>query len=256
MTSLLAPELERYLTRRVTWIGGVTTLGLLALASLFAGLQSRTSYQSEVELASFGPGMIVLAVALTGAWSYFTAASAIGSEQSSGALGTWLTFNPRRWPVYGAKLVSVVVPAAILSGVTLVAAVGWSLLVSTSSHPTAVGWMLAAAVRGVLLVMSIAALGFVLALVTRSTLGALGVLVGWLVLFVLQLLFGSAAGGYWQWIGLEWAAGEFLLNSEWRTYGQLHSDPLAIGSAGLVWFTFIAVVVVVGGLLFARRDID
>jgi hypothetical protein len=136
------------------------------------------------------------------------------------------------------------------------AAIAWSLIVSTHSHPSAVAWMLAAGVRGVLVVVSVAVLGFVIALVTRSTLGALGVLVGWLVLVVLQAFFSTVAIGHWEWIGLERVLGEFLLNSHSTVHGALHADPAVIAGAGLLWFGVIALVVVLGGALFAGRDVD
>ncbi|MDO5683097.1 MAG: hypothetical protein Q4G46_09765 [Propionibacteriaceae bacterium] len=253
MTTLLVPELQRYLTRRVTWITGLVAASLFGVIALFAGAQSSGP---RVRLSDFGPSMIVLAVMLVSAWSFFTAASAIGSEQSSGALGTWLTFNPRRWPVFTAKLLSVTLPAAVAGLAALLVAFGWSLLISSYSPPSAVVGMFGMVIRGTLVVVSIAALGFVLAVITRSTLGALGVLVGWLVLFVFQVAITSMMGAYSQWIGLERALAEFLLNQEYVRYGEIHSNPWVVGGAGLIWFAFVAAVVIFAGWLFARRDVD
>lgn len=256
MTTLLVPELQRYLTRRVTWIGGIAVVGLLATVTFLVGIRNMTSYGDSTELSSLGPGMILLPTALLGAWSYFTAASAIGSEQSSGALGTWLTFNPRRWRVFGAKLLAVALPSALLAAAALIVTTGWALLLSDRAHPTALTWMLGAVVRGVLVVASCAVLGFVIALATGSTLGALGVLVGWLVLIALQAFFAEVTHAYWTWFGLERVVFEFLMSNDWRYFGELHIDPVLVGGAGVIWFGFVGAVAIASGYLFARRDID
>lgn len=254
MTRLLVPELERYLTRRPTWIGGVIALGLAAALSVLVTVdRSHDSY--PVSLSQFGPALIIINTVVIGAWAYFTAASAIGSEQTSGALGTWLTFNPRRHRVFVAKLITVSVPAALLSALGLLVALGWNLIVSDRHDAALLGELVGMAVRGVLVTTSFAILGFVIALIGRSTLSALGFLIGWLVLAVLQLLSVSSLGG--EWIGLERVIAEFLHNNEGYRAGSM----LGIGYehvvlCGLIWFTVVGAAAAVGAAVFSERDVQ
>ncbi len=254
MTPLVAPELERYLTRRPTWIGAVVAAVVFTAVSFTLGAEALGA-RYPVSLSSYGPGLIILATVIVGAWGYFTAASAIGSEQASGALGTWLTFNPRRGRVYVAKLIAVAVPTLVLALVSTTLAIGWALIVSDRQAPGELGDLMLMALRGVLVAGSFAVLGFVCALIGRSTLSALGVLVGWLVLVAMQAFFSSAIGHGWQWMGLERVIGEFLFNNEsWVSHG-LGIDYALVVANGFLWFGLVAALVAITAAVFARRDI-
>lgn len=256
MTTLVAPELERYLTRRPTWIALIIATGVLATIALALGAQANgRDYPRSLD--NYGPGLVVVATVIVGAWGFFTAASAIGSEQTSGALGTWLTFNPRRGRVFAAKLISAAVPTLLLAGLATFLALGWSLVITDLREPGDLGDLLLMAVRGALLASSFAILGFVFALIGRSTLSALGVLVGWLVLVALQAFFSSTFGYRhgWQWFGLERVVGEFLFNSESWSRRGLGIDYGLVAVNGVLWFGLVAVIIAIAAALFARRDI-
>lgn len=259
MTTLMTPELERYLTRRPTWIGAVIALVVLATISFALGAQAANA-RYQVELSDYGPGLVIIATAIVGAWGYFSAASAIGSEQSSGALGTWLTFNPQRGRVLAAKVVTVALPTLALGLLATLAAVAWGVAISDVQHPDVLADLVLMAFRGVLVAGSFAIVGFIIALLGRSTLAALGFLIGWLVLVAMQAFFSSAIGHYWEWVGLERVIGEFLFNNQfngasWKSHG-LGIDHWIVGVNGLVWFGLVAILVSVAAAVFARRDID
>lgn len=254
MTSLVAPELERYLTRRPTWIGAVVAAVVLATISLALGAQA-TGARYQIQLDSYGPGLVILATAIVGAWGYFTAASAIGSEQTSGALGTWLTFNPVRSRVFGAKVMAAALPTLVLALLATFAAIGWALVISDWGEPGVLADLVFMAVRGSLVAVSFAVLGFLVALLGRSTLSALGVLIGWLVLVAMQAFFSSAIGYRWQWVGLERVIGEFLFNNEsWTSHGLGIDYALVVGY-GVMWFGVVAALIAIAAAVFARRDI-
>lgn len=256
MTALLAPEFERYLTRRVTWIGAITSAVLVMIVTTMLALEPFSGpYRYQPSLASVGPGLIIIATIITGAWGFFTAASAIGSDQSSGALGTWLTFNPQRNRVYLAKLVAVLVPTVVYAFIATCGSTFLALLVSETPTPDALLAIMGMALRGTIVAGSFAILGFVLGLVGRSTLSALGVLVGWLVLVVLQAFFSSVTPGPKTWIGLEAVIGEFLMSGMYQSSDGLVFDYPMITMAGLGCGMAMAIVIAVGWVAFTRRDV-
>ncbi|GAA4432862.1 hypothetical protein GCM10023169_39130 [Georgenia halophila] len=110
----------------------------------------------------------------------FTAAAA-----STGALGTWLTFEPRRTRVYASKVLAaglgILPAAAVLLGVV----VGGAWLIGTgfdtaggmtAEHWESVAWT---ALRLLALTGVTAALGAVLGLLLRHTAAVLGAVAGW-----------------------------------------------------------------------------
>ena len=57
------------------------------------------------EIAPIG---LLLAIYLTGLAMFLVAASFIGAEFTTGAIANWLSFVPRRVPVFASKLITVV----------------------------------------------------------------------------------------------------------------------------------------------------
>jgi ABC-2 type transport system permease protein len=120
--------------------------------------------------------------------AFLIGASFLGAEFSTGAIGNWLTFEPRRLRVYGSKLLAAAiglapVAAAVLALLTL----GTYLIVDQlgdTSSTTGKAWgdLTATAGRAVLLIAVGAALGGVVGLLLRHTAAAIGVAMGYLVL--------------------------------------------------------------------------
>jgi len=116
-------------------------------------------------------------------------ASFIGAEYSSGALGNWLTFVPQRGRVYASKLLALLGVTALVSAV--IAGIGLALAAavtrSVGQPVSGVRSLLEQAGRGVVIAVVAALVGFGLALLTRHTIAATGVVLGYLlVTFVLQ----------------------------------------------------------------------
>ena len=120
--------------------------------------------------------------------AFLIGASFLGAEFSTGAIGNWLTFEPRRLRVYGSKLLAagsgfVPVAAVVLTIVLL----GTYLIVDElcdTASTTGKVWSDLSAIGGrvVLTTALAAALGAVVGLLVRHTAAAIGVVMGYLVL--------------------------------------------------------------------------
>lgn len=269
MSTLLRPELERFLTRRVTWIGGLVGALLILGFGLLTSIPKPYTYAAPhgyrpppLPGVSDGIGPVMVVAIISSALAYFMAASYAGSEQSNGALGTWLTFTPTRWPVYLTKVVTVTVPSFLFSlgfGVLLV--VLRALFVP--SRPGTLPELLGLALRVAVLAACLATLGLVVAVIGRSTLSALGVLVGYLALVVMRIFAASIYGvGLTPWFDAEESIGRFLLadhsagDTFWVMAGTSYFDYPAIALSAVVWLAVMVVVIALGGLVFARRDVN
>ncbi|GAA1570904.1 hypothetical protein GCM10009804_29170 [Kribbella hippodromi] len=127
--------------------------------------------------------------------AFLIGASFIGAEFGSGAIGNWMTFEPRRLRVYGSKLAAAAtgfVPiATVVLGIILL---GTFLIIDQlgdTSSATAKAWgdLSATAGRAVLTTALAAAIGSVTGLLLRHTAAAIGVVMGYLVLA--EGVFGS-----------------------------------------------------------------
>lgn len=142
------------------------------------------------DIASSG---VALAVVLAMLAAYLLGSSLIGAEYGSGSIGNWLTFVPRRESVYAAKVVAVAVGAAALGVVASASMVGLAALVTVviGQPLTGAGDVIATAARGVPLVVWAALIGFCAAMLTRHTVAALGVLLGYGLLYIAANILGS-----------------------------------------------------------------
>jgi ABC-2 type transport system permease protein len=126
-----------------------------------------------------GALLLVLAALVAGAG--FTA-----SELSTGSIGTWLTFEPRRLRVFGSKLLAVgagSVPLAVLTFALLTAGV-WvfaSLWGRTTAPAGTWGHVAAFGGRGVVLTAAVAVVGAALGFLLRHTAAVLGAALGYAI---------------------------------------------------------------------------
>jgi ABC-2 type transport system permease protein len=143
-------------------------------------LKPQLRFAGEVPRVLTG-GAVLLALAALVLGAGFTA-----SEFSTGSIGTWLTFEPRRLRVYGSKLLAAgagVVPLAVLALATMTAGV-WvfaSLWGSTAGPPGTWGHLAAVGGRAVLLVTAVAVAGATMGILLRHTAAVLGVAFAWAV---------------------------------------------------------------------------
>ncbi|MCG7287446.1 hypothetical protein MHY85_15880 [Cellulomonas sp. ACRRI] len=238
----LEPRLEAYLPPQPTladsgptWVSGVTTF-LLLLA--------------------FASGV-----------TFVTA------EIGTGALGTWLTFVPRRGRVYASKVTvaaaGVLVPTAValaltVGGAWVAASVHDAVGELTAAWWTALGWQ---ALRALAAAAALGAVGAALGFLLRSAAGALGVGIGWLLLVdgvlaglhpalspwtVRSSLLAWLEGGLTYWVTVPCAPVDGVpqagMCTAERTVSMLHG--------GVLLGVVTVVLVVLGGLMFRHRDVD
>ncbi|MET0433890.1 MAG: ABC transporter permease subunit, partial [Cellulomonas sp.] len=238
----LEPRLEAYLPPQQTladsgptWVSGVTTF-LLLLA--------------------FASGV-----------TFVTA------EIGSGALGTWLTFVPRRGRVYASKVIvaaaGVLVPTAAALALTVggawaAATVHDAVGELTAAWWTDLGWQ---ALRALAAAAALGAVGAALGFLLRSAAGALGVGIGWLLLVdgvlagllpalspwtVRSSLLAWLEGGLTYWVTVPCAPVDGVpqagMCTAERTVSMLHG--------GVLLGVVTVVLVVLGGLMFRHRDVD
>ncbi len=143
-----------------------------------------------LEATSFEEGEIsaVVAVLMTALVLFVLAASFIGAEFTTGAIANWLSFIPRRGAVLAAKLVAIVIFTELVSAVASALTLGVAALISAGygGDFSTLGEHVSTVARGLLVVTIVTIPGFCAALITRHTAAALGVLLGYLLLWVLR----------------------------------------------------------------------
>ncbi|MFK4084369.1 ABC transporter permease [Kribbella sp. NPDC020789] len=117
--------------------------------------------------------------------AFLIGASFVAAEFSSGAIGNWLTFEPRRLRVYGSKITAAglwFVPLAVL--VTATITLGAYLITAHLGSTAGTNWnhTTSTALRVVLTTAMGAVLGAVVGLVLRHTAAAIGLVMGYIVL--------------------------------------------------------------------------
>lgn len=240
-TRLFRAELDRHLRRRVTWIGAALLFGGSILVS------------GETWL---GVGEHLMLVGVLGAvWGYLNAASWIGHDISSGSLGTWLTFHPRRGRVWLARLLVVSLTALAVGAVTMLAHVPMGLAYESTLDPHE-AWT---ALVALTIIWCGTLMGAGVAAALGSTLASLGAAGAYLALvFVTSVMFGHEA----PW-GPLWSISELLVANGYScvvadsSYDGCPGAWYAVQAAHLaaLW-AWTAVVVGVGTWRWSRRDVD
>jgi ABC-2 type transport system permease protein len=211
-----------------------------------------------------------LSTVLVSLVAFMIAASFIGAEYTSGTISNWLTFVPRRGPVFWSKLLTLVGFAALLGafGVVLVLAGALVLARLHGSRVEALGDLAEMGARGMLAVVGLAVLGFCLGLVTRHTAGAMGVLLAFVVVsFVRVGPLGSLA---WAQRITRWTPEGNLAAIVDRGYKyyipvekvtpdgmsvEYTEHTLSLIHGAIYWSVLLAVVVIGSLLTFRRRDV-
>lgn len=201
--------------------------------------------------------------------AFLLGAGFIGAEFSSGSIGSWLTFEPRRLRVYASKL------AAAFAGLVPVAAVFVAVLVAgswiiidrngTTAGMTSERWgdFAESGLRIAVLAAVAAMLGVVIGGLFRHTAAALGLAMAYLVI-VEGMLFG-VLNKQQPWL--------LRLNFDsWINHGTTYEietcrtvdgqysceyieKQLSFGHSAVYLAVLTAVVVLVGAVVFRRRDV-
>ena len=200
-----------------------------------------------------------------------------GADWSSGTIGTQLLFQPRRWRVFGNKVVALAAWSALVAAV--VAALAW--LVSywmaakwgstalldydDDGTPIAVTTadLIGDAVRAVLLVVGAATGGFGLAMLFRSSLAAVGLLAGYSLVgeAILRGLFPGVEPYLLSTRVLAWLQGPYRIYAYPSSCGMdgAPCEPvvttIGVTGGGVFLLALLAVVVTAAAVLFQRRDV-
>jgi ABC-2 type transport system permease protein len=202
--------------------------------------------------------------------AFMIAASFIGAEYSSGSIANWLTFVPRRGRVFWSKLLTMLGFAALLGTfagalVLFAAAVLARLYGSPIESVVELG---AIGGRGVLAVIGFTVLGFCAALLTRHTAGAIGVLLGYAVVWFVRN--GPLSSLAWAQRLTPWTPEASLAAIVER--GYTYSVPIekltpegatiewvertvSLTQGAIYWSILITLVIVASLLIFRRRDV-
>ncbi len=234
------------------------------------------SYDPEPRLADYvvtppsfdgvGEGALLLGAFLAMLAGYLVAASFIGAELGTGSLANWLTFVPRRLHVLGSKLVAVVLGSALAGACTVFTAVGLAALVTHAYGlpVTGAGTLAQSAGRGVALAALAGVLGFAVALLTRHTVAAIGVALGYAVVgTVLRGLSSDADGrfaGLPPWLPENNVLAFLQHGYDYEQYSRLAADGaverhLGFGHSAVYWLVLLLVAVVASAVVFRRRDV-
>lgn len=252
-----APTLEEFCGQPVT-------------AENFGGVEQFLDRQ-PFELARAGQAGVVGVSAALGALAFLIGATYVGAEWSTRSMVALLFWEPRRWKVMAVKLV---VLAGALALVALVVEAAWlgaaQLLANVrgSGAVPAGTWsdLLTGAGRGALFVVLTGLLGFGAANLIRNTGAALGV--GFVYFAVVENIIRVLRPRWQEWLLTDNAAA-LLANGGITIYvpPEVTEGPLTIDQSsgqlvisnlhgGLVLAAVTAVVVTVGVVLFARRDLS
>lgn len=212
-----------------------------------------------------------LAVAFTtAALAFVIGATYAGAEWSSRSIVALLFWEPRRLKVMGTKLAVITAAVAVLAVVAQAAWLGVGALLATTRGPGLDapdgfwGDLLAQQGRSVLLVVLTALLGFGLANLTRNTGAALGLafvyfaVVESAVRVVRQVwspyLFGESAGALVTEGGISVFIYDFSASPD-GGFSEGREIMVSNVQGGVTLLIYTAIVVLVGTVLFQRRDL-
>lgn len=205
--------------------------------------------------------------------AFVVGATFIAAEFSTGALGMWLTYEPRRGRVYSSKLVALVAGVLVVAALALAVTLAATYLftrhygLATTSTRAGAGVVWGDSLRALGLAGGAALGGAAVATLLRHTAAALGLVIGYLV--VVETLFAG---------GLDYLFGEprpwlLLPNVQaWLQGGLINYrvpsdcfDPstacaapnelVSTAHAGVYLLVVVGVAVAVGALVFRRRDV-
>jgi len=157
-----------------------------------------SDYLNQLSFTEVGPLVALIGVGFLGLASAIVASSMIGADFSTGSMSNWLSFIPVRWRVYASKLVVTVVGPVILSAAISALAIATMGLIVTAQQGSAAvtGWdqVWGAYGRGIVVIGFGAILGGTVGFITRRTIAAVGIILGYLIVKLLMTsIFGFSA---------------------------------------------------------------
>lgn len=228
--------------------------------------------RSVSTFADAGQLVVTITVAFTGLALLLVGASVTGAELSTGALANWLTFVPERGRVFAAKVVALVLVAAVSTAVLSALALALTAVVGSAVGASldGVGGLAEIAGRGVLVGVAAVVVGFALALLTRHTIAAAGTVLGYLILSgVLAVVWVAvpALSGVQRFLPENNLLALLLGEHTYYTFTQVAQPDgtyessavehvISLTQGAVYWGVVVVVLVGVGHLVFRRRDVN
>lgn len=222
----------------------------------------------EPNFTEVAPDYVLGIGALAAFAAFLIGAGFVGAEFTTGSIGNWLTFEPRRLRVYTSKLVAAgsgLAPVAAAL-VTLLVAGAW-LIVGHFGSTAGTRWgdLTAQGGRAVALAAVAAIIGAVLAGLLRHTAAAVGVAMAYLVL--VEGVFAGVLQKYKPWLlsvnfeswirhGTTYRVDECSTSSEGVYDCTFVEKQLSFGHSATYLVVLFAVLVVLGAVVFRRRDVN
>ncbi|WP_448071472.1 ABC transporter permease subunit [Georgenia yuyongxinii] len=196
-------------------------------------------------------------------------ATATAAELSTGAIASWLTFEPRRLRVYTAKVlapglgvlpVAVTLIALLVAGAWFIASAFGLAGTMTGAAWTDAGWTV---LRVLALVVLAAVAGAALGFLLRHTAAVLGVVVGYVI--VVEAMFAGLLRDYQRWLLSTniraWIENgtvyfqELCTTDAGGTVCDVTERTLTFDGAAPYLLVLVAVLVALAALDFRRRDV-
>lgn len=211
-------------------------------------------------------------------WSYLIAfigyligAGFVAAEFSSGSIGNWLTFEPRRMRVYASKLVAAgvgLIPAILallgllIGGVWLITAHYGSAAGTTGKMWSDLGFMTG---RSITLAVVAAVVGAAMGTLLRHTAAVIGIAMGYLVL--VEAIFSHSLQNMQLWLlrinmegWLQHGTKYFLTTCKTDSQGNYRCDGveklLGFGHSATYLGSLVVLVVALSAMAFRRRDVN
>ncbi|WP_347350079.1 ABC transporter permease subunit [Intrasporangium sp.] len=203
--------------------------------------------------------------------AFVLGASFVGAEYTSGSLGTWLTFEPRRLRVGAGKLVAAGVGGAVITAVGLALTALGAWLVSRVNQPdpglalppgTGAGESVTQVVlRGLAVGIVGGLIGVALAFIVRNTGAVVAVVLGYAVVVEGVLAQGLGHGRFIPWLPMKnleaFLQGGTTYFAERCTAQGCQYEPFTLSyTHGWVYVSvFVVALLAVALWLFRRRDV-
>lgn len=217
---------------------------------------------TEVAQGSVQVSVYVVALA-----AFIVAASFIGAEFSSGSIANWLTFVPRRGPVFGTKLLVAIGFGALFSLLASALSLGSTYAIAHLHGATTsgAGGLIRYGVRGVLVAAAVSVVGFCVGLIGRHTVVALGAMLAYVfVIFVRSAVLADVA---WAQELTPWTpegnVGAIVERGSSFSVPNISPDgsveyvvhPISYAHGLGFWAVVVAAFVAAAALVFRRRDV-
>ncbi len=217
------------------------------------------------------PSVLLGASYLLAFIGFLVGAGFVAAEFSSGSMGNWLTFEPRRMRVYISKLVAAglgLVPATVALLGLLTAGV-WLIVghFGSTADTTAKVWgdLGQMAGRSVALTLAAAVAGAAMGVLLRHTAAVIGIAMGYLVL--VEGIFGRTLQAEQPWLlrlnfdgwlqhGTKYFINSCTTDSQGGYSCRAIEKFLTFGHSSVYLGLLVVFVVGLGALVFRRRDIS